>query len=183
MHLDPSDTTLRHRIPVTRAARTLIDIAPRLSRRELERIVNRADALDLVRADRLREDVEGRGSSAGASAIRRLLDPDGFRVTESELERMFVGLVRRAGLPPPATQVHLGGHRVDFHWPELGLVVEADSLTYHRTVATQLRDARRDREHAAAGLTTLRFSHWEVCREPGAVAASLSEMVGRLAPA
>ena len=46
----------------------------------------------------------------------------------------------RAGLPKPLTQQWLHGFRVDFYWPELGLVVETDGLRYHRTAAQQARD-------------------------------------------
>ena len=36
--------------------------------------------------------------------LRQLLDRHTFRLTDSELERMFLRLVRRAGLPEPITQ-------------------------------------------------------------------------------
>ena len=130
--------------------------------------------------ERLREEVEGRRNSAGAAVLRALLDRDTFRPTDTELERMFLRVVRRAGLPLPETQVQLNRYRVDFHWPALRLVVETDSLRYHRTAATQRRDAIRDREHAAAGLVSLRFTYREVRDEPDVVAASLSEVIGRM---
>jgi very-short-patch-repair endonuclease len=44
-------------------------------------------------------------------------------------------------------------------------VVETDGWRYHRTPATQSRDARRDQTHTAAGLTPLRFSHYRVKHE------------------
>lgn len=69
---------------------------------------------------------------------------------------------------------------VDFFWRDLGLVVETDGLRYHRTAATQVRDAQRDRAHTAAGLSTLRFTHHEVRYEPDKVAAELAEVMGRL---
>ena len=43
----------------------------------------------------------------------------------------------------PQTQAWLDGYRVDFYWPELGLVVETDSLRYHRTPFKQASDKRR----------------------------------------
>jgi very-short-patch-repair endonuclease len=46
---------------------------------------------------------------------------------------MMLPIVRRVGLPDPLTQVWLDGFRVDFYWPDLGVVVETDSLRYHRT--------------------------------------------------
>ena len=59
-------------------------------------------------------------------------------------------------------------------------MVETDGLRYHRTAATQARDARRDRAHALGGLTTMRFTHAEVRYEPEAVAATLAEALRRL---
>jgi very-short-patch-repair endonuclease len=48
----------------------------------------------------------------------------------------------------------------------MNLIVEADSLRYHRTPAQQRKDALRDQTHFKAKLRTLRFTHWQICREP-----------------
>lgn len=74
----------------------------------------------------------------------------------------------------------MNGFKVDFLWPELGLVVETDGLRYHRTPAQQARDRRRDQAHAASGLTPLRFTHAQVCHEPGQVLATLLAVARRL---
>jgi very-short-patch-repair endonuclease len=87
--------------------------------------------------------------------------------------------VRRAGLPTPTTQRRLPGGRVDFHWPQLGLVVEADSLRYHRTPAQQQFDRLRDQKHAAAGLATLRFTHWQVFFDDAHVEAIMRQVAER----
>jgi len=183
VHLDPADTTRRQGIPVTRPARTLVDMAPRLSERQLEAAVNRADKLDLIDPERLLRYAGALPGSPGAAALRALLDRQSFRLTDSALERLFLRLVRKAGMPVPDTQVRLNGYIVDFHWRGLGLVVETDGLRYHRTASTQTRDAQRDRAHAAAGLTTVRFTHHEVRHEPDKVAAELARVVVRLANA
>jgi very-short-patch-repair endonuclease len=73
----------------------------------------------------------------------------------------------------PQTQVHLNGYRVDFYWPGLGLVVETDGLTYHRTPSQQAEDIRRDQAHMAAGLVPLRFTRAQVYFEPGYVRGML----------
>jgi very-short-patch-repair endonuclease len=174
------DLTRRDGIPVTSPARTLIDLAPTLGSRQLEAAVNAADRLDLIDPEQLRDALEDRGGMIGVSALRRLLDGRTFRLTDSELERRFLRLVRAAGLPEPRTGRRLNGYRVDFHWPELGLVVETDGLRYHRTPAQQARDRERDQAHAAAGLTPLRFTHGQVAREPGRVVAILEAVTRRL---
>jgi very-short-patch-repair endonuclease len=70
--------------------------------------------------------------------------------------------------------------RVDFYWPELGLVVETDGLRYHRTPAQQARDRERDQAHLAAGRTPLRFTHAQVRFEPDRVRATLGSVTRRL---
>ena len=91
------------------------------------------------------------------------------------------GLSRqRAGLPVPLTKQLVNGCEVDFYWPDLGLVVETDGLRYHRTASTQTRDARRDRAHTLAGMTPLRFTHYEIKYEPGRVRAELSRAAAML---
>ncbi len=101
-------------------------------------------------------------------------------MTDSELERQFLPLARAAGLPLPLTQQPLNGFRVDFYWPDLGLVVETDGLRYHRTPSQQARDRLRDQAHAAVGLTPLRFTHAQVRFEPNHVRDTLAAVASRL---
>jgi very-short-patch-repair endonuclease len=153
-------------IPVTSPVQTLIDLATRHGRPAMERSINEADGLGLVRTDDLRKALDGHGGERGVGRLRLIIDQRTFRYTRSELERAFLPLVRAAGLPMPRTSVLVTGHEVDFHFPELGLVVETDGLTYHRTPAQQAKDHERDQDHTAAGLTSLRFSHGQIRYEP-----------------
>ena len=175
------DATTHERIPLTSAVSTLIDIAPRLGQPALERAVNEATRLELTDPERLRAALDRTPPRPGIAALRTLLDRRTFALTDSELERRFLRLVRRAGLPKPRTGTHLNGFKVDFHWPELGLVVETDGLRYHRTPAQQQRDRVRDQTHQAAGLTPLRFTHGQVRHEPAQVADTLATVARRLA--
>ena len=101
-------------------------------------------------------------------------------MTDTELERRFLPIARRVGLPKPQTQGWVNGFKVDFYWPELGLVVETDGLRYHRTPAAQARDRVRDQTHTAAGLTPLRFTRAQVWFEPAYVQAVLQMVARRL---
>src|SRR5207253_5244752 len=101
--------------------------------------------------------------------------------TDSNLERRFLAIVRNARLPMPSTQEHIGPGRIDFHWPELDLVVETDGLTYHRTPMQQLADRKRDQEHTASGRTQMRIANVQIRESPGSVEAILSRVVSRLA--
>jgi very-short-patch-repair endonuclease len=181
--LPAADRTLRERIPVTSPARTLIDLATCVDRDDLESAVNEADILELVDPNRLRAIVDDRAGVRGAAALRALLDRRTFAMTRSQLERWFIPIARRAGLPRPQTCVYVNGYEVDFYWPDLGLVVESDGLRYHRTPAEQARDRVRDQAHARAGLTPLRFTHWQVRYERGYVLETLVAVAGRLSHA
>jgi len=179
--LQPRDTTTRHDIPVTTPIQTLIDMALRLDRRGIERMINEADKYDLVHPPGLRRALGGRGGEPGVALLREILDRRTFRLTKEELERRFLPLARKSGLPVPLTGQWVNEFEVDFYWPDLGLVVETDGLRYHRTPAEQARDRLRDQAHTAAGLTQLRFTHEQVRYEPDYVRRILAQTASRLA--
>lgn len=173
------DLTVQERIPVTSPLRTLIDEATELAPRRLERAVNEADKLDRVRVDDLSEALVHYHGVPGVPALRELLDPLIFRLSDSDLERTMRERANAAGLPVPETKVEVNGYEVDFFWPELGIVVEADGLRYHRTPLQQRRGLERDQAHTASGLRPLRFSHWQIAFEPHHVQRVLHRTAGR----
>lgn len=179
--LSAHDVTTCHGIPVTTPICTLIDLAHRQPQARVERAINKADDLGLTDPEELRaalDDVPPR--RPGAKRLRTMLDRRTFRMTRSELERAFLPIVRRVGLPLPLTKVEVDGFEVDFYWPELGLVVETDGLTYHRTAQQQARDRIRDQVHAAAGLQCLRFTHDQIAHDPRHVERIMSLVERRL---
>lgn len=179
-NLVSSDVVVNDGIRVTSIVRTLIDIAARLNRGDLERAVNEADRLGLIDPGTLLEVLDQHPGKHGVGPLRELLGLRTFRLTDSELERRFLRLVAETGLPMPLTQQYLNGFRVDFLWPRWRLVVETDGLTYHRTPAQQTRDRFRDQAHLAAGFTPLRFTHTQVRFEAGYVRFTLLAVVNRL---
>lgn len=177
----PREVTRRHGIPVLTTASALVDLAAVAGRPELEAAVNEADKRGLTDPERLRAELGSLSRRPGLGALRVLLDRATFRLTESELERIFLPVARAAGLEPPETQRRVNGFRVDFFWPRLGLVVEVDGLRYHRTAAQQQRDRARDQAHAAAGLTPLRFTHGQVRFDAEHCRRTLERVAQRLA--
>lgn len=178
--LDPHDRIEREGIPVTTVHRTLLDLGSKIGRRGLEVAINEADKLDLTDPESLRAALERYAGRPGVAVLREVLDRQTFALTDSELERRFLPIARRAGLPLPQTGRRLSGFKVDFYWPDLGLVVETDGLRYHRTPAQQARDRLRDQAHSAAGLTPLRFTHAQVRHEPRYVQSTLAAVAQRL---
>lgn len=165
------------RIPVTHPVATLVDLAACLPAGQVEAAVNEADHRDLVNPEQLREALDPLPRRPGVARLRRLLEGPTIALASTQLERLFLPLAFAAGLSAPQTQTSPSGHRVDFLWPELGLVVEADSLRYHRTTFKQAADKRRDNAHVARGLATLRFTHLQVCHEPEYVQTTLVRTV------
>jgi very-short-patch-repair endonuclease len=178
--LRDEDVVEKDGIAVVTPTLTLVDLAATSAPAAIERIVNEADRLDLVAPDELRDSLRRYRGKRGVARLRSFLDRDAFLATDSELERRFLRLLDTAGLPRPLTQQWLDGHRVDFHWPAVGLVVETDGLRYHRTPAQQARDRVRDQAHAAAGRTALRFTHAQVRQEPDRVAETVAAVIARL---
>jgi very-short-patch-repair endonuclease len=162
------NATRRKGSPVTSPIQTLLDLATRLDGPHLERAVNEAINRDLTTPDRLRKAADGQ------PALRKLLDRDTFVLTDTELEQRFLPIARKAGLPRPLTQVHVNGYRVDFYFEELGIVVEADSLRFHRTASQQRQDRLRDQAHFMACLIPLRFTHWQITFDADYVGETLS---------
>jgi very-short-patch-repair endonuclease len=178
--LSPAERRQIDRIPVTDVATTLVDLAASAKRWELVRAVSQADRRDLIDAWNLRSAIESLSARPGLGVLRALLEEQGFAFADTLLELRFLRLARAAGLPAPQLQASLNGYRVDFYWPELGLVVETDGPRDHRTPGQQATDRRRDQTHAAAGLTPLRFTEAQVRFEQRHVQATLAEVAARL---
>lgn len=178
--LSPERITTCDRIPVTTPVQTLIDLSTELPQTKVERAVNEADKRDLIDPEALRAEVDRYLGEPGVKALRTLLDKRTFRLSDSELEVLFRPIALEAGLPLPLTKEIVNGFEVDFFFPGLGLVVETDGLRYHRTPSTQTRDARRDRAHTLAGMTPVRFTHYEIKYESAQVRSVLRRIATHL---
>jgi hypothetical protein len=179
-HLPVRQIISRDGIPLTTPARTLVDLATELGVLALERAVNEADKRDLIDPEELRASLGDFAGEPGVRTLRQMLDRETFRLSDSDLEIFFRPIAAAAGMPMPLSKQMVNGYEVDFHWPELGLVVETDGLRYHRTPSAQTRDRLRDQTHVAAGLTVLRFTHWQVKYEPAQVRRVLAQTARRL---
>lgn len=146
------ETTKRHGIPVTTPGQTLADLALALPRRQLEKAVEMAEVRRLHVA--VPDDHPG---------LKRLRDAGALPVTtDSPLEDAFLELRDTYGIPRPLVQPIVEGHRVDFCWPELRLIVETDGFEHHGTRAAFERDRAKDAQLTARGWRVLRFTHAQV---------------------
>lgn len=114
----------------------------------------------------------------GIVAVRNLLphaDPRAESPMESEARLVFID----GGLPTAELQyeiVDLVGDlwRVDFAWPEAGVVAEYDSMEFHGTPEGWKRDRIKHARLRDCGLTVLTFVVDDVRRYPAALVARVS---------
>ncbi len=148
------DTTRRNGIPVTKPAQTIADMKGRVSAADLRRAIRQADVLGLplgwdTRSDR----------------------------TRSDLERDFLRICRRHGLPAPEVNVRLGPYLVDFLWRDHRLLVETDGYRYHRGRQAFRDDRVRGLDLQGRGWRVVRLSEDQVGGEPERVAEILRKML------
>lgn len=162
------DATCHEYIRVTTPICTLIDIAARLERSRIEAAVNEADKRGLTDPEKLRLALDEMGRRPGVRVLREVLDRRTFTLTDSDLERRFLPIARRAGLGSPPTGQLVNGFKVDFYCaitvrpPSRGRIVFATKA------------------HAASGLTPRRFTRAQVEFEPVHVEATLTAVARRL---
>jgi Protein of unknown function (DUF559) len=181
--LPPDEVTVVDGIPVTTAARTLLDLASVLPREQVENAMREAEVRrlwDVVPVTALVARYPGR---RGIAAMRAILSERaiGSGVARSELESRFLRFLDREGLPRPAVNAKvLAGDRwleVDCLWRRERLVVELDGRAFHHIYDAFERDRTRDRALNAAGLRVVRVTWRQLDHEPSALAADLHTLL------
>jgi very-short-patch-repair endonuclease len=155
--LEPGETTRTQAIPATTPARTLADLGRVLEPDHLDAAIRRAEVMRL--------DI----------GVQPGYEPD---LTRSELERRFLRLCRRRGLPPPEVNVQVDSFLVDFLWPEQSLIVETDGFRHHGTRSAFEADRARDARLRLLGYSVLRFTQRQLADDPAAVAGMLRALIG-----
>jgi very-short-patch-repair endonuclease len=135
-------------VPVTRAARAIDDIRPRLTERQYVRLVNDARLQRLISGDEAAERLGHRRNP-----------------TRSGLEDAFQRWITRHHLPQPLTNAPLDGHEVDALWPAEKVIVELDHPATHSDPVTFREDRRHDRINREAGYETVRLTGDDFNRE------------------
>lgn len=162
---------------MTTVARTLLDLAAVLGRRQVELAVNEAGVrrfVDPVSLSALLARYPGR---RGVRMIRSILADRaiGSTVIRSELEARFRVFLTRHRLPRPESNVPLrvGGCwiEVDCLWRDQHLIAELDGRAFHDTEDAYERDRVRDRTLSVAGWRVVRVT-WRHLHEDGSVLAA-----------
>jgi hypothetical protein len=162
-------------LPVTRVARTVVDLARELPLRESIVAVDGA-----LRAGTTREELHAMAERQQHwPGIRRALSAIAFGdpASESPLESIARARFAAAGLPPPVLQVQFFDgfgwmlERVDFWWPWFRTVGEADGLAKYEASSPEERRSllrqshRRDQRLSDRGVELVHFG-WEDVVDP-----------------
>jgi very-short-patch-repair endonuclease len=170
------DVALRHGLPVTSPARTLLDEAEILADRELERALDEAIIQKLVDRAAIDDVLSRAAGRHGAPALAGVLERYGEPArTRSEAERRFLALVKAAKLPIPLVNHPIRGYTIDFMWPRQRLAVEIDGYRYHSARGAFERDRAKGANLAAAGLCVVRFTWLQLVSEPHVVIARTAQ--------
>jgi very-short-patch-repair endonuclease len=184
--LRAADITRVNAIPCTSVARTLLDLADVVPRRQLERALEQAQVLrvfDLADLDDVLAHADGRrGAGVLQALLAELQDEPG--VTDNELEDHFLEACRAAGLPRPAVNrwVTLDQGppiRADFLWAAQRLIVEVDGWSSHGTRGGFESDRLRDQRARLAGWDVLRFTRRQALREPARMTETVMALLAR----
>ena len=174
--IDPRDTTVHRGIPITTVPTTLTTLPSLLSFENLTRAVHKADVRYGTRPEHIEAALQRHPNAPGAKTLRRVIHGD-TKVTLSELEKRFLKLLEKHGLPLPNTNRRAGSKRVDCRWPGHALTVELDSYRYHRSSHAWEQDRRREREAFARGDDIRRYTWRDVTEDPAPLLAELRQLL------
>jgi hypothetical protein len=175
--------------PVTRPARTLLDLASLLPVERLEPILWEAARHDAALPAALTAAVERHAAAPGRGRLARALaglHPEVVRA-ESPLEVHGLLAFRLVRAPVPALQLVVrdaAGRfvaRVDAAWPDARVIVEFDGAAYHSTPRQQAADRERLARLEALGweVHVLRFADLRTARVRAIVARIRERTVAR----
>ena len=172
--LSSDEIKLLDGIPVTSPFRTVFDLAATLSKRQLERVMNEAEAQGLVDRVSLPQLLDRHPGHRGAANLRSLLgtsDPGG--ITRNDFEEAFVALLDAHALPRPRlnADLMLRGRffEIDCLWRSQRVAVELDGRAVHGTGRAFETDRERDRILLAEGWSPMRVTWWQLHDEPESI--------------
>ncbi len=188
LDLVPTDITKLDGVPVTTAARTVVDLGASnrwIVESALEQGI-RKGLFTLDEVDAFVRRVARRGRR-GVGVIRPLLKArqQWDTTTESALEDEFRKLVTDWGLPTPKLQYEVRDElgilvsRADFAYPEQRILIELDSEAHHMDRMTFRRDRSKQNRAVVLGWTVLRYTWWDVVEAPERVNLELMEALAQ----
>ena len=167
-------------IPVTAAARTLLDLGAVATARDLARAVDRAKRRGHLDLDVLDAMLRRRGHTVAGKRLAKTLElyrRPVFDRARSEL--LFLEAIEGVGLTPPALNRWTEKWEIDAYWEAERFAVEVDGWETHGSRQAFEDDRLRVEEMKLAGIDVIRISARRIEREPERVALRLRTLLAR----
>jgi hypothetical protein len=178
--LDRRDVWTRDAIRVTSPARTILDLAARMSPKALRRMVRQAQAEQHVNVRQLLEILQRHPGHRGAAKLRAVI-ADGPAPTRSDHEDLVLDVIDKAGIERPELNawLHLDGRNIspDMLWREQRVVVECDSRRWHSDPLTVEDDATKQAILEAHAYRVLRVTWGQALKRPSQTATRIGKAV------
>lgn len=167
--LDSADIVELRGLRLTAVPLTVIEAAVRI--RGGARIMDRALQNDVELRELWRAHMRNKGRY-GSPAARLLLQAAGDGA-QSEAERLFIRLLKQAGITGWRANYPVGGYVVDVAFPRQKVAVEIDGFAFHTSSDDFHRDRLRQNSIALLGWQVLRFTWLDLTEYPERVIATL----------
>jgi hypothetical protein len=160
-------------LPSATLEQAVLDFAAVAPHERLRHVLAVADYHKVLDIHALRV-ITGNGR-AGSTHLRKALERHEPKLahTRSQLERLFLPLCERAGVPLPEINVYIEGVLVDAVWRDRKLVVELDGRDNHSSWAQIQNDRRKELRLRRAGYPVIRYGTQQVEEQAGEVVADV----------
>lgn len=175
----PFEVTTRNNLRVSSVARLLIELAPRETEAELDRLITQAARKGVLNMDRVEEALARHARAPGLAKLKRALAayrprPD----RKSDLERAFDNLLEQTpDIPPPLRNVFIDGWEIDCYWPEQKVALELDGRPYHIAVRDMEKDRYKDAKLLTLGMRPLRITDRRLEHDPQGALSDLRALL------
>jgi uncharacterized protein DUF559 len=165
------DITSRDGIPITTAARALLDLEPQLNDKATRKAFREALRLKVTTIDKVRATLTRHLHRPGAPFLGALVTRYAklpYHRTRSDPEALALELLHDANIDPPQVNIKIAGEEADLVWLDRKLIIEIDGPQYHQF---RDEDARKQRIWEGAGFTVRRIPSDRVFDEPARLLA------------
>ena len=121
-------------LPVTTGARMVLDLAPHLTEKALDKLVRESIRLRVTTRFELHATVMAHRGRRGVADVRAVLaryEALQLERTKSDAEALALQLLARHGRPAPLVNVRHAGEEADLSWPSDRLIIELDGPQFH----------------------------------------------------
>lgn len=173
----------REGVPLTTAARTLVDLTGVLQRRDVVWAIDDTLRRGLCSREQLEHASLRYPGSAGPVAAARIAEADGMSESILETAGRLALIDHDVPLPMPQYQVFDADAtlvaRLDGAYPRQRLGLEFDGRAVHELPEAVFRDRQRQNRLAQLGWTVMRFTWWDVVHDSRSFAADVRRALAR----